>query len=583
MPQGQAGGSLYSALQQEIQRATREDLAPDRFLSALTEVNGSPVAIVSNTGSERMEEVLESPQHDDGTPMTPTEVQQYDIAPVSGYEEVTGPVTIYYQSESDVTQAAADSHNTGQLRFQLVGDTDDSIVPGSVLFRLGGREHFDRDGLLYHSITGTGGATECGSIDYDSRYVTLESWPDGADPAVEVLSCATAASRLATSNLCFRTPGAPLRPQSLTVTATATDGEVITVTADGDGIMSGPRVSGYVNYESGIVDLWFTTDDTDTTGASDVYVWASTARYNAIMYAFMPLDAEIIGIDPVRLPSDGRVPIYRKGDVVVITHTDETDLGTPTAGQVVSLARDHQASIEVVDENGVALESAQYSVDLATGTITFADPLTLQDAKTNALTTPLTARDRIEHMTLLNEVEITGELSYIAPSGHTFPAGSNVCSALVWGDVSARAYDFFTQRTWDSGSPNWSNQRIGDDTTAGYNLVDNPIEVANRGAITERWALIFTSSTTFNIAAETLGIIGTGNASTDVSPINPNTNFPYFVLRAAGFGSGWAAGNVIRFDTRGCLAPIWLARTVLSGGATEDDDRFVLQVRGDAD
>ncbi|MFP3367610.1 hypothetical protein R0J93_28665, partial [Pseudoalteromonas sp. SIMBA_148] len=50
-------------------------------------------------------------------------------------------------------------------------------------------------------------------------------------------------------------------------------------------------------------------------------VLPSTARFNAVILTTLPLEAELIGIDPVRLPSDGRVPIYRAGGVVVVHHT----------------------------------------------------------------------------------------------------------------------------------------------------------------------------------------------------------------------------------------------------------------------
>jgi hypothetical protein len=54
-------------------------------------------------------------------------------------------------------------------------------------------------------------------------------------------------------------------------------------------------------------------------------------------------------------------------------------------------------------------------------------------------------------------------------------------------------------------------------------------------------------------------------------------------LRAAGFGAGWSAGNVLRFNTAGANYPIWMARTILQGPATADRDAFQVQMRGDAD
>ena len=113
--------------------------------------------------------------------------------------------------------------------------------------------------------------------------------------------------------------------------------------------------------------------------------------------------------------------------------------------------------------------------------------------------------------------------------------------------------------------------------------MDSPIVVNNNGAISENWALVFTGSTAFNIVGETVGIIGTGTISTDTLPVNPNTGNPYFLVLAAGWGAGWTSGNTLRFDTDGCLAPIWMSRTVLSGQGTSDDDSVTLQIRGDAD
>lgn len=38
--------------------------------------------------------------------------------------------------------------------------------------------------------------------------------------------------------------------------------------------------------------------------------------------------------------------------------------------------------------------------------------------------------------------------------------------------------------------------------------------------------------------------------------------------------------NVLRFNTMAACAPIWLARTILQGPATETDDEFKIHIRG---
>ena len=498
---------------------------------------------------------------------------------------VASDVEIAWITASPQTAPESTTFSPDELELLLVDNSDDNLVPGSLLFEYGGVTYFDRDGILYHSPDSkTGAGTAVGQVDYQARTVTLNTWTGGSGPGVTIRAAATAAKDTLVARISGRTPGAPLRPESFQISVTDGEGNIITDTADNDGLLSGASLNGHIDYQTGVYTVDFTTDPQDDTGDSDVPVFANTGRYNAVLYSFLPLDAELIGLDPVRLPSDGRVPIYREGDVIVLSHTEETDAGTPTAGQQVTLARDHQAHIEVVDSAGLKLDPVQYTANKLTGTVTFADPLTLETEGAITLTPPLTIKDRVEHMSVINDVQINGTLSFIAPLAHEFPAEETVVSsALVWGDINSRVFNFFKQKTWNSSSPNWGPDRVGDDTSANYNLVDNPIEYANNGAITEKWALVFTSSTAFNIVGQTLGIIGTGNTSVDVAPVNPNTGNPYFVMRAAGFGSGWASGNAIRFDTEGCLAPMWICRTVLSGQAEVADDKFTIQIRGDAD
>lgn len=78
-----------------------------------------------------------------------------------------------------------------------------------------------------------------------------------------------------------------------------------------------------------------------------------------------------------------------------------------------------------------------------------------------------------------------------------------------------------------------------------------PITATNRGALTERWVVRMTNSTSFEVIGENVGVIATGNTSADCAPNNPATGVPYFRLPALGWGNGWATGNVLRFNTIG--------------------------------
>lgn len=505
---------------------------------------------------------------------------------VTQAEGFGGSVAVRSQSASLIYGEKTDSQPAPPVTFALLPGIAEPILPGSLILQWGGETYVDRDGVLFKNISSqTNAGVAVGSIDYQGGRATLTSYPAGVAPSITVLACLTTNAGFAVTGMTFRTPGAPLRPGSLQLTAVRVDNaQIVTATADLNGNIDSAVIKGTVDNSTGITRLRFTTNPADETGASDVPLIPVLLRYNAVLYTSLPLDANLIGLDPVRLPADGRVPIYREGEVLVIHHTAETDIGTPTAGQVVALARDHQADIEVVDANGVALDVQAYTANRELGRVVFADPLVLNDAEGSPLVPPLRVRDRVEHMTVCTEVQISGALGINSPVPWDLPPGQTfVSSAVVWGDLQARLYRWFTQQTWNSSAPNWTDNPVGGSTTAQYNLLNYPPVVSNFGCIAGRWALVFTSSTAFQVVEQQLGIIATGTTGADCAPINPATGTPYFTIRAAGWGSGWAAGNAVRFNTDACLGPLWICRTVLAGQGTVQDDTFKLQVRGDGD
>ncbi len=468
---------------------------------------------------------------------------------------------------------------TPEMTVDLLPLVEDAILPGSVIFEWAGESYFDRAGVLYKNVsTQTNAGTAVGTIDYTGGLATFSSYPDGANGAIEVKALSTSRAGFQTNTVAFRTPGAPLRAGSLQIWANRADtGERISAQADFNGLIQSDEIDGFVDTQTGWCKIHFTD------GANDIDVLPQTISYNTVVLTSIPLDSTLIGLDPVRLPADGRVPIYRQGDVVVVAHEQTTEIGTPTAGQIITLSRDHQVAIEVVDAAGSSLDPTQVTINREAGSLLFADPLVLRDAESTPLVQPLSVIDRIEQMSVVSDVQINGSLSVIAPLAWEFPTGSTVSSAVVYGDLQARTKNIFTQRTWNSSDPNWTTEPIGSETSAQYNLINYPIDLNNKGAIEGRWALVFTSSASFQIVEEKLGIIGAGSTATDTAPVNPETGTPYWGVLADGWGNGWSTGNVLRFDTEGALAPLWMARTTLAGQGTRQDDRFTLQIRGDAD
>lgn len=501
-------------------------------------------------------------------------------------EQFGGTLSAKAQAAGVISTERTYSQAQPPITFELLPGVAEAILPGSLLFSWNGSVYTDRSGILFRDIaTSTNGGVAVGTVNYANGTAVLNSYGGNASGAVSILACLTAAVGFSVTAATFRTPGAPLRAASTQVTAVRTDtAEIITASANLNGEFTHPIVRGSVDIATGIVRLVFTTDPDDDTGASDVPVIPLLTRYNAVVQTQLPLDAGLLGLDPVRLPADGRVPIYRDGDVLVIHHTAETSVPSPSAGGTVTLDRAEQAEILVVDANGLELRASSYSVDREAGAVTWANPLVLQNEAGDPLTLPLVIRDRVEHMTMCTEVQITGELAFSAPLPWDLPAGeAYVSSAVTWGDLQARVHTWFTQQTWSTGAPNWTDLPIGNTTTAQYNSLAYPPIITNRGAVDGRWALVFTSSTAFQVVEQQLGVIATGNITTDCSPVNPLTGEPFFLIRWQGWGSGWAAGNAVRFNTDSALGPLWCIRTVISGQGTVDDDQFELQVRGDAD
>ena len=506
----------------------------------------------------------------------------------------SGPANFGWKSSTAGGANAAKTYNANftaaPLKFDITSTIADHVCAGSIMFVLGGKTYIDRNGILYNDVsTATGAGTTAGSVDYSTGEISLSRWTDNAALGISVTACATQYGVAPGWVYRFRTPGSPVRPGSFYVQATTVDGTLVTATSNDNGEITGTHVIGTVNQETGVVRLAF--GQTVTAAGNEAEWWYNSANvvggqifkptliqpatlaFNCVVLANLPLNADILGLDPVRLPSDGRVPIYRPADVVVIHNTSGQALVNPVvAGSTYSVGRANVAEIWLVDQNGTKLTSGQYSYDLTAGTVTIA-----ADFVPGALVQPLIAKSRVEDMSLLSDVQINGQLTLAAPLSRAYPADSYVSSALLFGDMNSRVtnvHDLLSFSTWTDTPGTGSN--------AQYNNLDFPIEALNNGSMNERWRLNFTSTTAYQIIGENLGVIGTGSTAQDCSPTNPLTGLPYFVVRAGGWGSGWSAGNQLRFNTVGASAPIWIARTVLPG-ATLEGDSFSLQMRGDVD
>jgi len=517
----------------------------------------------------------------------------YVDAPSVYPNDESGFVKLRYNSPGS-TSSLTETHPFTPS-FKLVPGVNAQVVTGTVLLTVPDAQPWGDNGQgTLREFTPSGWVTR-GSINYLSGDVALTSWTAGTNNAITRASCVTTVGENISSEYVFRSGAAPLRPGSLSVQFARAVGGTQSVTAGIDGQIEATGLTGAVDYESGLVRLrfgrmvtaagnesqpWYSAEGVGADGKifKPEPVAASSVRYSAVAYSYLPLDANLLGIDPVRLPSDGRVPIFRPGGFAVVGHTGRITTSVSN-GQTINCARVRLSRVRVVGHDGAVIHTG-YTADLEAGTVTIDD--------VSGYSQPVTIEHRVEDMAVVRDVQISGEISFTRALTHEYPvappgdpaSGGFVSSALIAGDLFARVNLVFDQATW-SGA--WSDALVGSAATATFDNTQYPILVTNRGALTERWIVRFTNNTSFDVIGENVGVIATGNTSADCAPNNPATGVPYFDLPALGWGNGWATGNVLRFNTIGAQFPVWVVRTVQQGPESVPDDNFTLLIRGDVD
>jgi hypothetical protein len=355
------------------------------------------------------------------------------------------------------------------------------------------------------------------------------------------------------------------------------DADATTATGDGDYIIAVPTSGTPPSTEdsslaygialtTGSAALGATSIAVDRVSAK-VVPWDESGDYPGTL-------PDYCGINPALFSaSQGYVLTHRVGDAVVIHNTQSTAPATASNGGSVNCGRTNLSRVRVFGNNGLEITTG-FTANLATGIVTWTN--------VTGYSQPVSVEHRIEDVAAVLGVSGVGPytLTLNRPLAHAYAAGAKVSSVLIIGDLQALCGESFEQATWTSA---WSDDRIGSAPLANYNQAAYPIEVTNAGAITERWALIFTNTTAFRIVGEQVGEILTGTTALPTMPLNPATLEPYFTIPAEGWGVGWSAGNVLRFNTRGANAPVWALRNTSPSEPNTNTDSLTIGIRGDVD
>lgn len=514
----------------------------------------------------------------------------------------TVDVKVRYRDTSG-SNSATHTVTANKLKLDLSSGFDEQILIGSARFKVGADTFLDRTGLLYRNVNpANNSGIQSGVIQYGTGIVEIDSWTPNADNTITLESLTTTTDMLPVNKISFRTPIMPIRPQSLTVVLASIEFGQLTLTADENGVIETSRAHGQVNWDNGFVTIYFytktkiTEDNREEIEANDWYdplleyqegldtyinapVWvdASSVRYNAVAYTYIPLDSEILGLSATRLPIDGRVPIFRVGGIGIVSSSKSQELPSAIAGTTYDLNDQRISWAELEDANGTKVAFDLYTVDYDYGRVTLGGDFVLGN-----LVAPLTVKYRYQDMGLIRDVQINGQLTFTKPLTHNYDAVDTIVgSALVIGDMQARYARKFVQQAWNSV---WSDEPSGTGISANFNDSLYPIQVTNKGAIQERWAIVFTGPESFFCVGEYTGRLTlAGSTSTDYAPTNPITGVPYFIIKKEGWGTGWANGNVLRFNTVAANFPVWVIRTVKQSEPAVLSDQFQIMLRGDID
>lgn len=517
-------------------------------------------------------------------------------------EEMLGgsSLVVRYRTGAGVPQSYSETFAPPVVSLDLAPYTSHRSVAGSVQFRWMGQTYVDFEGRIYRDRTGTNPGILSGTINYATGLVLMTDYVvGGSGPADFVLqSLWTQAQDWNTASVFFNTESAPLRagPGGLVLTVVDTRGDTLTANVNAQGVITGQHMWGTVDFSRGGVQLqfgdfvldsaltpeekaewWYSAADVGAVEPGKVWrpwpVDPATMRYSAVSYIYLPVDASLMGIDPAALPPDGRVPFARPGDTCVIGVTHGGSAFAPFVGQTYNVGHQRLSFVQVLDSvTGEEIRTG-YTHDLDAGTLTFTD-LTDYPAQVKVV-------GRTEVYRQIAEVRIDGKVRLTQPIGYAFPVDAVFSTALRQGDRFARVSRVYDQASWNKVK--WTDgvdPAVGE-APATYNTTGSPIEVTNRGAITERWALHFKTSTTFDLYGQHLGLIASGSINEDFAPHNAAAGVPYFTLRAPGWGGGWAAGNAVFVDTVGAEYAIDLVRTVQPSSPAGIDDSFWLVQRGD--
>ncbi|GAA61815.1 hypothetical protein P20652_3704 [Pseudoalteromonas sp. BSi20652] len=459
--------------------------------------------------------------------------------------------TLFYMSDEDVR-----FHSFTDSQTITLG-ANEKVIKGSVrLKKSGDVTVYTDDGQGRFIAAGYVFAT----IDYDTAIITEVDAVDYSGTVSDNLGALVEKGDRTISAKQWQLPNSSFARDSLYITFTNATGTTFSASSDLSGNITGTNCTGTVS-ATGYVDVSF---------SEAVKPNSITYDYNEVEVTTVPAPAG--GFDTSTLPNNGTVNIFHTFNPVSVQNRARSTASTLTNGQTINVLADADF-IDIVDSEGASLWSAtdeNYSYDSATGEITI-------NAGISAFTAPYIITAIQSELALINAID-SNQVSLLTKLSRTYPAGATVSSVQVLGDFQAQTKDERTLAAWQNNFADF-----GAAASSAINTTQYPIELTNIGAIVQRWAIVFTSSTAYNVIGESVGNIYSGDTLNDCTPINSFAGAPYFILRKDAFGAGLNPGEAFLFETLAASKPIMVTRSVSPGHSEIVRDNSTLSFRGNKD
>lgn len=471
-----------------------------------------------------------------------------------------GVFSVKYRSSQDYRKH---SYITDPTLMLLANER---VVPGSYKVKKAGTNEVYTDNGFGLFIDAAGFVFA--QINYQNGVITPPENVEFTSTVSDDLSCivfiTNAENQEYPSNIRFNIESdSALALDTFYIKVTLANDTVFSVSADSNGTIVHASINGLIN-SIGYVRL-------NAESGVDV----KRIDYDIEIQSETLTKANWYGFDVSALPNNGNADIFHVNDVVAIQYKERTEETNLANNQVLNVLVDADF-VDIVDNDGLTLYSpadSNYAYDKVTGNLTIKSGI-------SAFTAPYVVTALHSERRLVVD-KVGNELTLIYPLRRTYPIGSVVSSCLVFGDLQALSTDRRTVSAWKNDFDDRPREtNTTQNGSANFNTVQFPIEMVNSGAINQRWALVFTSITTFRVIGDTVGTVFSGDTLSDLILINPLTLTPFFIIRQPAFGAGLNPGEAFIHKTIAASKPTVLSRGVSPGHSDTVNDSTTLSFFG---